>query len=144
MEITFGTSIVGLLNSYPLITNFSIISGAINIAFAQLLMGGSAFILYLKISSKSRKGSDVYDSFWSPVLRGLIELIANAWILYSVVNGEFFTFINRGLLNEKKRSNKCLWTGGYDSSFRMVQLSKSNVMIQPYYLSDKRKCEKMS
>lgn len=35
-----------------------------------------------------------------------------------------------------------LWTGGYDSSFRMVQLSKSNVIIQPYYLSDKRKCEK--
>jgi PST family polysaccharide transporter len=48
MKITFGASIVGLLNSYPLITNFSIISGAINIAFAQLLMGSSSFILYKK------------------------------------------------------------------------------------------------
>ncbi len=35
-----------------------------------------------------------------------------------------------------------LWTGGYDSSFRMVQLSKKNVVIQPYYLSDNRIGEK--
>lgn len=35
-----------------------------------------------------------------------------------------------------------LWTGGYDSSFRMVQLSKIGVVIQPYYLSDNRKSEK--
>lgn len=35
-----------------------------------------------------------------------------------------------------------LWTGGYDSSFRMVQLSKMDVIIQPYYLSDNRKSEK--
>lgn len=45
---------------------------------------------------------------------------------------------------KKREVINVLWTGGYDSSFRMVQLSKSNVMIQPYYLSDKRKCEKMS
>ena len=63
MKLTFIISVVGLLTSYPLITNLGVIGGAINIAFAQLLMGGSAFILYLKISSKSRKGSDVYDSF---------------------------------------------------------------------------------
>lgn len=37
-----------------------------------------------------------------------------------------------------------LWTGGYDSSFRIVQLSKNKVTIQPYYLSDNRKCEKMN
>ena len=35
-----------------------------------------------------------------------------------------------------------LWTGGYDSSFRMVQLSKIRVVIQPYYLSDNRRSEK--
>lgn len=35
-----------------------------------------------------------------------------------------------------------LWTGGYDSSFRMVQLSKIGVVIQPYYLSDNRRSEK--
>lgn len=35
-----------------------------------------------------------------------------------------------------------LWTGGYDSSFRMVQLSKKDVTIQPYYLSVNRISEK--
>lgn len=34
-----------------------------------------------------------------------------------------------------------LWTGGYDSSFRIVELSKKNVIIQPYYLSDNRASE---
>lgn len=34
-----------------------------------------------------------------------------------------------------------LWTGGFDSSFRMIQLSKQNVRIQPYYLSDNRLSE---
>lgn len=34
-----------------------------------------------------------------------------------------------------------LWTGGFDSSFRMVQLSKEDVVIQPYYLSDNRSSE---
>lgn len=63
MKITFVVSIVGLLTSYPLITKLGVIGGAINIAFAQLLMGGSAFILYLKISRKNRKDYDVYDSF---------------------------------------------------------------------------------
>lgn len=33
------------------------------------------------------------------------------------------------------------WTGGFDSSYRIIELSKKNVTIQPYYLSDKRKCE---
>ncbi|MBQ1266341.1 MAG: 7-cyano-7-deazaguanine synthase [Proteobacteria bacterium] len=34
-----------------------------------------------------------------------------------------------------------LWTGGYDSTFRIAQLSRKNVVIQPYYLSDKRPSE---
>lgn len=34
------------------------------------------------------------------------------------------------------------WTGGYDSSFRVCQLSRMNIEIQPYYLSDNRKSEK--
>lgn len=63
MKLTFVISLIGLLTSYPLIMNFGIIGGALNIALAQLFMGGSAFILYLKISSKSTKGFDVYDSF---------------------------------------------------------------------------------
>lgn len=35
-----------------------------------------------------------------------------------------------------------LWTGGFDSTFRMLQLSKMEVDIQPYYLGNKRKSEK--
>jgi len=32
---------------------------------------------------------------------------------------------------------KILWTGGFDSTYRMIQLSKNEVTIQPFYLSDK-------
>lgn len=32
-----------------------------------------------------------------------------------------------------------LWSGGLDSSFRMLQLSKYSVSIQPYYFRDNRK-----
>ena len=35
-----------------------------------------------------------------------------------------------------------LWTGGWDSTFRIVQLSTRNVIIQPYYLMDNRNSEK--
>lgn len=35
-----------------------------------------------------------------------------------------------------------LWTGGWDSTFRVVQLSTKNVIIQPYYLKDNRRSEK--
>lgn len=41
-------------------------------------------------------------------------------------------------------SKKCIeifWTGGYDSTFRVVQLSRMDVTICPYYLSDKRIAE---
>ena len=34
-----------------------------------------------------------------------------------------------------------LWTGGFDSTFRIVQLSRFAVRIQPYYVSDNRKSE---
>lgn len=34
-----------------------------------------------------------------------------------------------------------LWTGGLDSSYRMVQLSRRHVRVQPYYLSDNRRSE---
>ena len=30
------------------------------------------------------------------------------------------------------------WTGGWDSSFRVLQLSKKDVLIQPIYLDDNR------
>ncbi len=35
-----------------------------------------------------------------------------------------------------------LWTGGFDSTYRILQLSKMEVDVQPYYLCDKRKSEK--
>ncbi|WP_289050501.1 oligosaccharide flippase family protein [uncultured Psychrobacter sp.] len=53
MKITFGASIVGLLTSYPLISNFGIIGGAVNVAFAQFLMGGLAFLSFKVINNQS-------------------------------------------------------------------------------------------
>lgn len=53
MKLTFIISIVGFLISYPLIINLGLIGGALNIAFAQLLMGSSAFVMYKIISKKS-------------------------------------------------------------------------------------------
>lgn len=35
-----------------------------------------------------------------------------------------------------------LWTGGWDSTFRIMRLSEMNVVVQPFYISDNRKCEK--
>ncbi|HDT14010.1 MAG TPA: hypothetical protein ENO03_06600, partial [Candidatus Aminicenantes bacterium] len=37
---------------------------------------------------------------------------------------------------------RVLWTGGLDSSFRMVQLSRHDVRVQPYYVSDDRESER--
>lgn len=34
-----------------------------------------------------------------------------------------------------------LWTGGWDSTFRIIMLSQKDVAIQPYYISDNRKSE---
>ena len=53
MKLTFIISVIGLLTSYPLITNLGVIGGAINIALAQFLMGSSAFTMYKIISKKS-------------------------------------------------------------------------------------------
>ena len=41
----------------------------------------------------------------------------------------------------KKPVIEILWTGGFDSSFRVTQLSMLPVIIQPYYLSDHRPSE---
>lgn len=54
MKITFGASIVGLLTSYPLISNFGIIGGAVNVAFAQFLMGSCAFSAYKLIQRQNK------------------------------------------------------------------------------------------
>ena len=35
-----------------------------------------------------------------------------------------------------------LWTGGWDSTYRILQLFKKEVIIQPYYLLDNRNSEK--
>lgn len=45
-------------------------------------------------------------------------------------------------MGDKRGIIKILWTGGYDSSFRMAQLSKHDVIIQPYYLCDNRASER--
>ena len=34
---------------------------------------------------------------------------------------------------------KVLWTGGFDSTYRIVELSQFDVLIQPYYLKDKQR-----
>lgn len=39
-------------------------------------------------------------------------------------------------IREKLSHVNILWTGGFDSTFRMVQLSKYKVTVQPYYLLD--------
>ncbi len=41
-----------------------------------------------------------------------------------------------------KRRVEIFWTGGYDSTYRVVQLSRLDIVIQPYYLSDNRLNEK--
>ena len=43
----------------------------------------------------------------------------------------------------KMRTIKILWTGGFDSTFRIVQLSRLPVTIQPYYVANNRLSEKM-
>ncbi|MCX0329249.1 lipopolysaccharide biosynthesis protein, partial [Acinetobacter radioresistens] len=48
MRNTFFISIVGLITSYPLIKFFGVLGGALNIAIAQLVMGLTAYIYYLK------------------------------------------------------------------------------------------------
>lgn len=47
---------------------------------------------------------------------------------------------NSGL---RKTHVNILWTGGFDSSYRMLQLSKLDVTIQPYYLCDNRRSEQL-
>lgn len=43
--------------------------------------------------------------------------------------------------SDKKQLINIFWTGGFDSSYRMIQLSKWDVTIQPFYLCDNRKSE---
>ena len=42
---------------------------------------------------------------------------------------------------ESKPKIKILWTGGWDSTFRIVSLADKNVIIEPIYLLNNRKCE---
>ena len=44
-------------------------------------------------------------------------------------------------MSNKKQEVEIFWTGGYDSTFRVVQLSRMDVVIRPYYLSDNRIAE---
>ena len=43
----------------------------------------------------------------------------------------------------EKKVIELLWTGGFDSTFRVVQLSMLPVRIQPYYIRDNRRSEGM-
>ena len=40
-----------------------------------------------------------------------------------------------------ERLVEILWTGGFDSTFRMTQLSRCDIDIQPYYMCDNRNSE---
>ncbi len=39
-------------------------------------------------------------------------------------------------MDSKELHVKILWTGGWDSTFRILQLAKKDVIIQPYYIID--------
>lgn len=43
---------------------------------------------------------------------------------------------------QSRKTIKILWTGGWDSSFRVISLAGKEVTIQPYYVSDNRVSEK--
>ncbi len=42
---------------------------------------------------------------------------------------------------DKMKIVKLFWTGGYDSTYRLIQLSFRNVIIQPFYLCNDRLSE---
>jgi len=42
---------------------------------------------------------------------------------------------------KSKPKIKILWTGGWDSTFRIIFLAEKNVIIEPIYLLNNRKCE---
>lgn len=44
-------------------------------------------------------------------------------------------------MSANNKTVEIFWTGGFDSTFRVVQLSRMNITVQPYYLSDKRIAE---
>lgn len=44
-------------------------------------------------------------------------------------------------MSNAKKVVEIFWTGGYDSTFRVVQLSRMDVIIRPFYLSDNRIAE---
>ena len=44
--------------------------------------------------------------------------------------------------NSEKDVVNVLWTGGWDSTFRIIQLSTKDIIIQPHYLKDNRKSQK--
>lgn len=44
-------------------------------------------------------------------------------------------------MSNSKKEIEIFWTGGYDSTFRVVQLSRMDIIIRPYYLSDNRIAE---
>lgn len=45
-------------------------------------------------------------------------------------------------MDSKRERVDILWTGGFDSTFRMIQLSKLDVDVQPYYLKVGRMSER--
>ena len=42
---------------------------------------------------------------------------------------------------ENKKEFEVMWTGGFDSTFRICQLSRMDVVITPYYLCNNRPSE---
>jgi 7-cyano-7-deazaguanine synthase len=45
--------------------------------------------------------------------------------------------------NNTKTVVNILWTGGWDSTYRIIQLIEKDIIIQPFYLMDNRKSEQL-
>ncbi len=55
MKVTITVSFLGLMASYPLIMNFGLVGGAINIFACQFLLGMTAFIIFKKVESQKNQ-----------------------------------------------------------------------------------------
>ena len=42
----------------------------------------------------------------------------------------------------KDKTVYIFWTGGWDSTFRMIQLSQMDIVVQPLYISTEYLCNK--
>lgn len=53
------------------------------------------------------------------------------------INAYFLYLQKQWTMDNNNQVVKVLWTGGFDSSFRIVELSRMSVTVQPYYIRNK-------